>query len=170
MKIKKFYESLHNHEHKMKLNYRPKYRVGLVAVRFLGDEQKSDKEYPYKYPFNYQELFSEIDPNGTKKRRFVLDFFKKYNLKRSDFRNYTDDYYIYFKCEPGKESEILRELSKDEIVIDVDYVDVKQLETKDELENIRDEITSIIEDYSEESTEESNNRILSCINKLKELL
>ena len=89
-------DPLYSHNLRMKKGYRPKYKSGLIAVRFQDDELPMGKKYKEvddetgEYRMNYQDLFSKIwfseDPKVSKKLKepksdFVNYFLEKYKLE-----------------------------------------------------------------------------------------
>ena len=136
MKHIKAFESDDNpffsHNLRMKKGYKPKYRSGLIAIRFLDDELDDIKDGEFRV--NYQELFADKKHSPafllpTKgKSDFIKYFEDRYDIKMSDYRSGSDDFYFYFKCKPGTEKEKIEEIAKDKIVKVVDYVDVRGLE------------------------------------------
>lgn len=149
-----------NNKIRMKNNYKPNYRQGLIAVHFKDDEFKKIKSADYF--IDYQQLMNDRNSD------FRNYFENKYNITLSDYRQ-DDNYYFYFTCEPGKEKEKLEEISKDKTVKDVDFVDLNELKV-DELREISDQITSLADDYSERENEINNQSISDIIERLKKLL
>lgn len=158
-----------SHNLSMEKGYKPKYRQGLIAVRFQDEENPHDKKYKDVddkggYRQNYQELFS----NNSRNSDFIKYFEDKYDIKVSNYRNGTDDYYIYFTCKPGEEKEKIEEIYKDKIVKVVDYVDTRGIESQEEIENIISDLQNL--EFSENSTEETNEILNSTIERLKKLI
>ena len=159
-----------SHNLRMEKGYKPKYRQGLIAVRFQDDENPHDKKYKDvddkgEYRQNYQELFSNDKGSSSD---FVKYFEDKYDIKKSDYRNGTDDYFIYFTCKPGEEKEKMEEIAKDKIVKVVDYVDTRGIESEEELEEIIYDLRELA--FSETSTEETNKILNHAIERLKKLI
>lgn len=175
MKYLKQFEDVnpfYNHNLRMEKGYRPKYRSGLIAVRFQDDEKTFGKKYQDvdeesgQLKVDYQELFSDENPKSDFRKYFE----DKYHVKSSKYRFGTDDYYIYFKCEPGKEKEVMEKISKNKIVKDVDYVDVKGIEGSEELQEVSDDLAELSMEYLEVGDEEINKKITNAIERLKKLL
>lgn len=154
------------HELRLSKGYKPKYRSGLIAIRFLDDEKFKDGDVDDqgKIYVDYQEVFS------NKNSKYVKYFEDKYGIKISDYRSGTDDYYIYFKCKPGEEKEKIEEISKDKIVKVVDFVDTRELEDVEELNDIIDHLVTVAENYSSVKNEESKKHISEVIERLKRLM
>ena len=175
--LKKF-ESDNNpffsHNLRMEKGYKPKYRSGLIAVRFLDDEISDIKDGEYRV--NYQDLFvnKKHSPSallGSKgKSDFIKYFEDRYDIKMSDYRHGSDDFYLYFKCKPGTEKEKIEEIAKDKIVKVVDYVDIRGLESGEELEDIGNILVELGQEFSENSDEEITKTITDTIERLKKLL
>lgn len=176
--LKETVNPFHSHELRMSKKYKPRYRSGLIAIRFQDDdyfnrlkkdpESKRSRRYDEvddkgEYAVNYHDLFN------NNRSDFIKYFETKYKIQMSKYRNGTDDYYHYFKCEPGKEKEKLEEISKDKIVKGVDFVDVRNLESKDELQIIIDDLVDLESEFSEYSDEEIDNIISDVINRLQNL-
>ena len=176
IKFNKYYETVdpfRNHKLRMDKGYRPKYRSGLIAVRFLDDEQFNRNMDFSKtgFPIDFQEIFSVGKSYMGEKERKYIDFFeKKYGIKLSNYRSGTDDFYIYFSCEPGKEKEKMKLLSEDPIIKDIDFVDTRELNATDELEIISRYLNELSEEASEISNEEFKERLSDYIERLKNLL
>lgn len=178
MNYLKTYEELdpfYNHYLRLKKGYKPKYRSGLIGIRFQDDELTKiayRNNFPLEeLPQNYQNIFSKNkNQMGEVERRFVEFFEKKYNIKLSDYRSGSDDFFIYFKCESGEEENILKRLSDDKIIKDVDFVDVRSLEISEELQDISEELEELSMEFSEISDEEYRKKINSYINRLKKCL
>jgi hypothetical protein len=162
---------LYNHNLRMEKNYRPKYRSGLIAIRFKDDEKRYNKKYQDvdeetgKYRVDYQNLFSEKGGSD-----FVNYFEDKYGIKMSKYRMGSDDYYYYFKCKPGEEKQKIEEIAKDEIVKDVDYVDVRGLIASDELQDIGSELEELSMKVGEISSTKFKKKLEKYIERLKKLL
>jgi len=158
-----------SHNLRLEKGYKPKYRTGLIAVRFNDDEISSDNKYKDvengEYKVNYQNLFSD-----KTKSDFIKYFEDRYDIKLSDYRSKSDDFYFYFKCKPGKEKEKIEEIAKDKIVKVVDYVDIRGLESGEELENIGEILVELGQEYSDNSDEEITKIITDAIERLKKLL
>lgn len=166
----------HSHEIRLSSKYKPKYKMGIIAIRFLDNEESSNKkmsdvghymeadEDSGEIYINYQDIFSKITSNPV-----IKNFEKKYNIKRSKFRNDSDDYYIYFDCEVGKETEKLKEIAKDKIVKVVDYVDTRELENTEVLSSISYELQEIADDYSGIPNNDLKNMIQDIIVRLQNL-
>jgi len=156
------------HEIRIKNGYKPNYKQGMIAIRFVGNEIKGNKyknvDSDGNLIINYQELFSTID------EEYVKYFEDKYNIKMSDYRSGSDDFYYYFTCEIGKEKEKLEEIVKDKIIEVVDFVDIKGIENKQELGNIYFQFIGLFEDYGEVSDKEIESNIRNIIKKLENLL
>lgn len=164
-----------SHDLRMKKGYKPKYRSGLIAVRFLDDETNDIRDGEFRV--NYQELFADKKhtPSGyllpaKGKLEFIKYFEDKYDIKMSDYRNGSDDFYFYFKCKPGTEKEKIEEISKDKIVKVVDYVDIRGLESSGELEDIGNILVELGQEFSENGDEEITKIITKSIERLKKLL
>ena len=163
-----------SHDLRVKKGYKPKYRSGLIAVRFLDDETYDIKDGEFRV--NYQELFADKkhSPSFLLSDKGKLDFIKyfedKYDIKMSDYRNESDDYYFYFKCKPGTEKEKIEEISKDKIVKVVDYVDIRGLESGEELQDIGNILVELGQEFSENSDEKITKTITDTIERLKKLL
>lgn len=161
-------DPFYTHELRMKKGYRPKYRSGLIAIRFIDDEVPFGKKYQEEeeggFKINYHELFAEG------KSDFIKYFEDKYKIKMSDYRSGTDDYYFYFNCTPGEEKQKIKEVAKDKIVKFVDYVDVREIEGKEQLEEITKDLSEILDYYGEENLEITKDRIEDIIKRLKKLL
>lgn len=178
MKYLKKFESdekpFYSHNLRMKKGYKPRYRSGLIAVRFLDDETYDIKDGEYRV--NYQELFAnkKHSPAFLLSRKGKSDFIKyfedRYDIKMSDYRHGSDDFYHYFKCKPGTEKEKIEEIAKDKIVKVVDYVDIRELESGKELEDIGNILIELGQEFSENSDEEITRIITESIEKLKKLL
>jgi hypothetical protein len=162
---------LYSHDLRMKKGYRPKYRSGLIAVRFLDDDISSTKKFKDEengeFKFDYQKMFSYKKGNQSD---FIKYFEEKYDVKQSDYREGTDDYFVYFECKPGEEKQKMEEIAKDKIVKVVDYVDIRSLEGRDVLEDVTIDIAELVDIYGEESTEKINQKIKNVIDKLQSLL
>lgn len=162
-------DPFYSHNLRMQKGYKPKYKSGLIAVRFQDDEKPFDRKYKDvvdgEFKVNYQNLF--IDKN---KSDFITYFEDKYDVKLSDYRSGTDDFFIYFKCKPGTEKEKIEEIAKDKIVKVVDYVDVRGLENGEEIEEIGNELVGLGQEFSENSDEEIRNVITNAIERLQKLL
>lgn len=160
-----------SHNLRLEKGYKPKYRLGLIAVRFQ-DEEILSHDAKYKdvidgeFKVNYQNLFS--DKNN--KSDFIKYFEDRYDVKLSDYRSGSDDFFIYFKCKPGTEKEKIEEIAKDKIVKVVDYVDTRYIESGKELENIGEELSELGKEFSDTSEEEIKSIITNAIEKLKKLL
>lgn len=160
---------LYSHNLRMRNAYRPKYRSGLIAIRFEDDEKSYSKKYrdvddDGNLKINYQELFAEGQSD------FIKHFEDKYSIKMSDYRSGTDDYYFYFKCKPGEEESKIKEIAKDKIVKVVDFVDTRGIENKEKLQEISRDLLEIIDDYGEKSTEQMDAEIKNIIKQLQNLL
>ena len=165
-----------SHELRINKNYKPKYKAGMISLRFLDNERNYNKNISEVGDFieadedtgeihiNYQDIFSKIEKNAI-----VRNFEKKYNIKRSKYRDDSDDFYIYFDCEVGKETEKLKEIAKDKIVKVVDYVDSRELENSEELNDIGEEIINIADMYSEFSNSDLKVQINKIIKRLQNL-
>jgi len=105
------------HELRVKNGYKPNYKQGMVAIRFIGDEVKGKKYKTVDDEGNliidYQELFSNVD------EEYVKYFEEKYNIKMSDFRSGSDDFYYYFECKPGEEKVKLEEVLLILLILDI---------------------------------------------------
>lgn len=173
LEYQKFNESDENpffsHKLRMEKGYKPRYRSGLIAIRFQDDEVSFGQKYKDvdkgEYKVNYQDLFS-----SKHKSDFVKYFEERYDIQLSDYRSGSDDFFIYFKCKPGTEKEKIEELAKDKIVKVVDYVDVRGLEDGEKLQEIGEDLVDLGTELSEVSDEEIKNRIEGAIEKLKSLL
>lgn len=164
-------DPFYNHKLRMDKGYRPKYKSGMIAIRFLDDEQFGFPPKDDEYPIDYQDIFStKKDHMSPQNRRFVENFEKKYGIKISDYRSETSDFYIYFNCEPGTEEQKIKEISQDKIIKDIDYVDAREVETKDQLETISRNLLELIDEYGDESTEMSTKKLKDIINRLQKLL
>ena len=164
-------DPLYSHNLRMKKGYKPKYKSGLIAIRFQDDEHDYSKKYQNvndetgELKINYQDIFS----NKTRSD-FVTYFEDKYNIKLSSYRDGSDDFYIYFKCEQGKEKETLEKLSNDKIVKDVDFVDIRGIESGPELIDIGHDLINFGQEFSEFGDKEITNKITEAIERLKKLL
>jgi hypothetical protein len=164
-------DPFYSHRLRMEKGVRPKYKSGMIAIRFQDDEKISDKKYPEvdeetgEYRVNYQELFSNIETND-----FVRYFENKYKIKRSNYRSGTSDYFIYFNCRPGEEEEKIKEVAKDKVVKVVDYVDARGIENKDKLEDISRDLLEIVDEYGDENTKAVEGKIRDIIKRLQNLL
>lgn len=161
-----------NHKLRMKKGYRPKYKSGLIAIRFIDDQvpinaKFKDVDDKGKYRVNYQELFSFDKDHQSD---FVKYFLNKYDLKMSDYRSQSSDYHIYFKCKPGEEQEKMKEVAKDEIVKDVDYVDARGVESIEELESISRVLLELIDEYTDVDDLTMRREIQKIIMRLHELI
>lgn len=161
-----------SHNIRMKKGYRPKYKSGMIAIRFLDDEQFKFPSKEGEYQIDYQDIFSrKKDQMSLQDRRFVENFEKKYRIKLSNYRSETSDFYIYFTFEPGQDfEEKMREISQDKIVKDVDYVDARGIENKDELEEISRDLLEIVDEYGDESTEQTTMKIKDIISRLQKII
>lgn len=163
-------EPLYSHELRMSKGYRPRYKSGLIAVRFQDDELPFGQKYKDvddkgEFRINYQDIFS-----SKKKSDFIKYFEDKYDIKLSDYRSGTDDFYIYFKCKPGTEEQKIKEIAKDKIVKVVDYVDTRGLEDGEKIQEIGEDLVDLGSELSEVSDDEIRTRIESAIEKLKSFL
>jgi hypothetical protein len=164
-------EPLRSHNLRMEKGYRPKYRSGLIAVRFKDDEKRFGQKYQDvdeetgKYKVDYQNLFSKKGGSD-----FINFFEDKYDIKMSKYRTGSDDYYFYFKCKPGEEKQKMEELAKDEIVKDVDYVDVRGLIASEELQDIGSALEDLSMDVGEISDAKFRKKLKNYIERLKKLL
>jgi hypothetical protein len=161
-------DPLYSHNLRMKKGYKPKYKLGLIAVRFQDDEKSFGEKYQDvddgELKINYQELFAD------NKSDFIKHFEEKYDIKMSDYRSGTDDYYFYFKCKTGTEEEKIKEIAKDKIVKVVDYVDARGVENIEKLEEISRDLLEIVDEYGDESTEKMDMKIKNIIKRLQNLL
>lgn len=159
----------YSHNLRLEKGYKPKYRSGLIAVRFQDDEIPRDAKYKDvdkgELRVNYQNLFSDKN-----KSDFIKYFEDRYDIKLSDYREGSDDFFVYFKCKPGTEKEKIEEIAKDKIVKVVDYVDIRGIESGKELEEIGDELSELGKEFSDTSDEEIKSVITNAIEKLKKLL
>jgi len=161
----------YSHNLRMKKGYKPKYRTGLIGIRFQDGERLSGKKYQDvdddsgTLNVNYQNIFSDKNRSD-----FITYFEDKYNVELSDYREGSDDFFIYFKCESGKEKETLEKISKDKIVKDVDYVDIREIESGSELVNIGQELEGLGQELSDFSDKEITDKISDAIERLKKLL
>ena len=179
MKYLKKFESddkpFFSHDLRMEKGYKPKYRSGLIAVRFLDDETHDIKDGEFRV--NYQDLFAnkKHSPSGALlpakgKLEFINYFEDKYDIKMSDYRSGSDDFYLYFKCKPGTEKEKIEKIAKDKIVKVVDYVDIRGLESGEELQDIGNILVELGQEFSENSDEKITKTITDTIERLKKLL
>ena len=156
-----------SHNLRLEKGYKPKYRSGLIAVRFQDDEKISGTKYKDvdngQLRINYNDVFSDKN-----KSDFINYFEDRYDVKLSDYKG--DDFFIYFKCKPGTEKEKIEEIAKDKIVKVVDYVDTRYIESGKELENIGEELSELGKEFSDTSEEEIKSVITNAIEKLKKLL
>jgi len=164
-------EPFRNHKIRIKNGYKPKYRPGIIGIRFLDDEYvKHEKNFESGIPVNYHDLFSMkkyyMNPNDEK---YINYFEKKYDIKQSNYREGSDDYYVYFSCTPGTEKEKLELLSKDPIVIGLDYVDTREIELDEELKKIGEELDDLSYEVSEMSKTKLNKILDKYIKKLEYL-
>ena len=158
-----------SHKLRMRNGYRPKYKSGLIAIRFQDDEKPFGKKYKDvddagDFKINYQELFADGQSD------FIEHFEEKYGITLSEYRSGSDDYFFYFKCKPGEEEEKMKEVAKDKIVKVVDYVDARGIENIEKLEDISRDLLEIIDDYSEKGTEQMDAEIKDIIKRLEDLL
>jgi hypothetical protein len=161
-----------SHELRMRKGYKPNYKSGLIAVRFQDEEVPSGTKYKDvddegKFRVNYQQMFSTRKENRPE---FIDYFEEKYDVKISDYRDASDDFFIYFECKPGEEKKKIEEIAKDPIVKVVDYVDTRELENTEELRDIAKEIENFADQYTEQPLEESNKIIKTFIKRLRGLL
>lgn len=162
-------DPLHAHKVRMKNGYRPKYKSGLIAIRFVDDEKFYGKKYQDvdddgEFKNNYQELFSDGQSD------FIKHFEEKYGITMSDYRSGTDDYFFYFKCKPGQEEVKMKEVAQDKIVKEIDYVDARGIENLEKLEKISRDFLEIIDEYGERNTEQTDAEIKDIIKRLQDLL
>jgi hypothetical protein len=172
----KFFENsvdndpLSQHNLRISKGYKPKYKSGLIGIRFedaVGNfkDKYRDVDDSGKFKVNYQNIFKYKESLD-----FINYFEDKYDIKLSDWRSEYDDFYVYFKCTPGSETDKIIEVSRDKVVRVADYVDIRSLETVDKLLDIQYRIEGLVDNYSEDSLEDSNLEIKSIINELKGLL
>lgn len=161
-------DPLFAHNIRMEHGYRPKYKSGLIAIRFIDDDVPYGKEFKDvdgsgKMRVDYQDIFSSGESD------FIKFFERKYGIKMAKYRKGTDDYHFYFTCKPGEEERKMMELSNDDIIKDLDFVDARGLENVEILDDLIRRLEYFRDEYTELNTQEQQKRINDFIETLKSL-
>lgn len=131
-------EIFREHNIRIKYGYTPRYVKGMIGIRFLDDEIRGDK---YKTVTNDGELIINYHEMFNNKNSDIIKYFEdKYNVKMSDYRNDSSDYYHYFTCEVGEEDNKMKQIFKDKMVKVVDYVDERWLVAEDVIDELISEL------------------------------
>lgn len=155
-------------EHKVRTvnGYTPRYKEGFIGVHFLDDERKGLRYKTVSEDGNliidYHDLFCFKDTD------IVKYFEDKYNVKMSEYRSGTDDYYHYFECEVGKEDEVMKLIYQDKMVIVVDYVDERWLNAEDIIEDLIGELEDL--KFCANSDKDIEKKVEYITKKIKDIL